>query len=212
MYEITKASSKMHQSSKTFPSTQMTDPYPISTGFWPGCLAPDFTDVPCVRAGLTSSFNLQTLQGKNVLLVFYPMDFDYLVSSEMELLHQLRAECEVVAISTGSILGKQSFINTPKYVTHSPPSLTAPPHPNVDPYCHRREGGVLGVDLTLVEDRCGHIARAYGVLGEGPGTGGLGSGYWSGVIPSFSSFSLSPNIFSYRAMFLLDVRGEIVAR
>jgi len=51
----------------------------------------------------------------------------------------------------------------------------------------RSEGGGEGLALTLVEDRAGHIAKAYGVMREGSG-------------------------YSFRAMFLIDSEGVVVAR
>ena len=117
-----------------------------TVGYWPSCLAPDFRDVPCLKAGQPGLMDLQELRGKMVLLLFYPVDFGYIGPTELELLDELGADCEVVAISSGSLLSKQAFLNTP-----------------------RAEGGGQGLGLGLVEDRGGRIARAYGMTREGSG-------------------------------------------
>ena len=89
------------------------------TGFWPGCQAPTFHDVPCLREGEATTLDLSTLQGKPVLLLFYPVDFGYIAPTELELLNQLGSECELVAISTGSLVSKVAFLNTPRYTSCS---------------------------------------------------------------------------------------------
>ena len=138
------ASSKV--SGTTMISKATTEMGAPTVGYWPSCLAPDFRDVPCLKAGQPSFMDLQELRGKMVLLLFYPVDFGYIGPTELELLDELGADCEVVAISSGSLLSKQAFLNTP-----------------------RAEGGGQGLGLGLVEDRGGRIARAYGMTREGSG-------------------------------------------
>ena len=96
-----------------------------------------------------------------------PVDFCYIGPTELELMDQLQDECEVLAVFTGSILSKQAFLNTPRYILLH--LLYLP--------CSRSEGGAKGSNITLVEDRGGHIANAFGVLRDGTGTGLFGSGY-----------------------------------
>ena len=130
-----------------------------TTGFWPGCEAPTFHDVPCLKDGTSTTLTLGTLRGKSVILLFYPVDFCYIAPTELELLEQLGSECELVAISSGSLVSKQAFLNTPRYPDMSS-SCT----------CHSRsEGGLQGLSVTLVEDRGSTIAQAYGVMREGCG-------------------------------------------
>jgi len=117
---------------------------PLVSGFWPGCLAPTMHQVPCLRDGVATTFNCADLSGKFVLLLFQPVDFGYIGPTELELLDNLSLDCEVVAVTSGSVVGKQAFLNTP-----------------------RSEGGGEGLSLTLVEDRNDHIAKAYGVMKEG---------------------------------------------
>ena len=72
--------------------------------------------------------------------------------------------CTVLAISSGSVLSKVAFLSTPK-----------------------QEGGLDVVDIGLVEDKEGSIARSYGVQREDSG-------------------------YSYRSMVVLDKEGLVVAR
>merc|ERR1719180_138670 len=146
----------------TMPSLQsLMFTKPLVPGFWPGCLAPDMKEVPCLTNGTATTFDLR---GKFVLLLFQPVDFGFVSPTELELLDDLGADCEVVAITSGSVVGKQAFLSTP-----------------------RSEGGGEGLALTLVEDRAGHIAKAYGVMREGSG-------------------------YSFRAMVLINSEGVVVAR
>jgi peroxiredoxin len=132
---------------------------PPCTGFWPGCQAPAFHAVPCLRAGAPGTLDLSSLRGKDVLLLFQPVDFGYIGPSELELLDGLGPDTEVVAVSSGSLVGKQAFLGTPRCAGRCLPILP----------CHRSEGGGEGLALTLLEDRGGRIAQAFGVLREGSG-------------------------------------------
>ena len=154
------------------------------TGFWPGCQAPDFRDVPCLQGGVATTLPLSSLQGGAVLLLFHPVDFGYIGPTELELVERLGSNCRVVAVSTGSLVGKKAFLNTPRC-----------PLPPI--HTRRSEGGGQGLAITMVEDRCGAIARAFGVSDEG------------------SSYRWVVTLLtdpSYRAMVLLDTRGEVVVR
>ena len=126
-------------------------------GFWPGCQAPDFRDVPCLQGGAAATLTLSSLKGSAVLLLFQPVDFGYIGPTELELVERLGSDCRVVAVSTGSLVGKQAFLNTPRCLL--PPPFKVIP-------C-RSEGGGQGLAITLVEDRGGAIARAFGVSSEG---------------------------------------------
>jgi hypothetical protein len=87
---------------------------PPCTGFWPGCQAPDLKAVPCLRAGSPGTLDLASLRGKDVLLLFQPVDFGYIGPTELELLDGLGPDTEVVAVSSGSLVGKQAFLGTPR--------------------------------------------------------------------------------------------------
>ena len=156
-----------------------------TTGFWPGCQAPDFRDVPFLQGGAATTLTLSSLRGSAVLLLFLS-DFGYIGPTELELVEQLGSNCRLVAVSTGSLVGQQAFLNTPR----------CPIHVEGLHSC-RGEGGGQGLANTLVEDRGGAIARAFGVSGEG------------------SSYRCLVTLLtdpSYRAMVLLDTRGEVVVR
>ena len=120
------------------------------SGFWPECLAPNFSST-CVQSGQVFSVNLESLRGKMVLLLFYPLDFGYICPTEIMAIQDIMMEleannCTVLAISSGSVLSKVAFLSTPK-----------------------QEGGLEGVDIGLVEDKEGSIARSYGVQREDSG-------------------------------------------
>ena len=83
------------------------------------------------------------------LLLFYPSDFVYICPSELlavldMILEFQHEECEVLAISTGSILSKVVFTSS-----------------------FKEEGGVAGINL--VEDKEGDISHLYGVVREDSG-------------------------------------------
>ena len=137
-------------------------------GFWPGCLAPNFS-ANCVQSGEVFPVSLESFPGKMVLLLFYPIDFGYISPTEIVAVQDMMIElkkknCEVLAISSGSVLSKVAFLSTPKY-----------------------EGGLEGVEIGLLEDKEGLIARSYGVQRENSG-------------------------YSFRSMVLIDMEGVVVAR
>ena len=120
------------------------------SSYWPGFLAPSFT-ARVVFAGSTSTVDLQSFKGKMVLLIFYPVDFGYICPTELMMVEKKlqefkQEECEVLAISTGSIVSKVAFLSV-----------------------GREEGGVSGISFGLVEDRDGEIGSMYGVMKEESG-------------------------------------------
>ena len=96
--------------------------------------------MPCLCNGTATTFNLDDFLGKFVLLLFQPVDFGYIGPTELDLLDNLGSDCEVltstsqidghhfhtfyckkcclkvVAITSGSVVGKQAFLTTPRYV------------------------------------------------------------------------------------------------
>ena len=120
------------------------------SSYWPGCLAPSFS-ASTICSGSTFTTSLDTFKGKLVLLIFYPVDFGYICPTELvavqdQLLEFQKEDCEVLAISTGSVLGKVAFVSSA-----------------------REEGGVEKIKIGLVEDKEGEISRIYGVMKEGSG-------------------------------------------
>ena len=55
--------------------------------------------VPCLINGTATTFDLINLRGKFVLLLFQPVDFGYVGPTELELLDDLGADCEVKTFS-----------------------------------------------------------------------------------------------------------------
>ena len=79
------------------------------------------------------------------------MDFDYISPTELTMLDDSlesfkEENCEVLAISTSSMLSKMAFLSLSK-----------------------EQGGVAGIRLGLVEDKDGEIGSKYGVMREGSG-------------------------------------------
>ena len=92
------AKSVTSKSSQVSSSTYTTDCQLPAFGFWPGLQAPRLEAVPCLRSGgQVDTFTLESLQGKMVVLLFHPVDFGYIGSTELQLLDELEAESEVVA-------------------------------------------------------------------------------------------------------------------
>jgi len=79
------------------------------------------------------------------------MDFDYIAPTELTMLDESlekfkQENCEVMAISTSSILSKMAFLSLSK-----------------------EQGGLAGIRFGLVEDKDGEIGLKYGVMKEGSG-------------------------------------------
>jgi peroxiredoxin 2/4 len=106
--------------------------------------APDFT-LKGVLAGTTSDYSLQSLEGKWVVLFFYPADFTFVCPTEVtgfgKTAPQFRVEqAEVIGVSVDS------------------------------PESHRKWAEELGgVDCPLLSDEQKSVSRLYGVLDETQG-------------------------------------------
>merc|ERR1719370_1522525 len=97
----------------------MTESIKDTAAFWPGYSAPFFEAPAVFSGGSTSTVNLQSLRGSHGLLFFYPMDFGYISPTELTMLDESLEEfkqenCEVMAISTSSILSKMAFLSLSK--------------------------------------------------------------------------------------------------
>ena len=91
-------------------------------------------------------FNLVSLRGKYVILLFYPLDFTFVCPTEIigfdERLDDFKQrECEVVGVSVDSQFSHLAWRGTP-----------------------REEGGIGQVRFSLVADIDKSISRSYGVL------------------------------------------------
>jgi len=113
--------------------------------------APDFTAKAVVDGKVENEFKLSSLQGKYVVLFFYPLDFTFVCPTELHAFQAKLGEFEkrnvqVIGVSTDSWFSHLAWLNTPK-----------------------KEGGISGVTYPLVSDFNKTIARDYDVLFEGLG-------------------------------------------
>ena len=122
----------------------------MEIGFHPGYEAPSFNALS-VKNGNVANLDSTMFRGQMVLLLFYPVDYGYICSSELTLFNEKLSEfkrenCEVIALSTGNIANKLAFVSAAK-----------------------EDGGVGGLDIPLVEDREGKIGEAFGVMRDESG-------------------------------------------
>lgn len=116
-----------------------------------GKKAPDFTAKAVVKGEIVEEFKLSSLQGKYVILFFYPLDFTFVCPTEIHAFQDklsafAERNTEVVAVSTDSHFSHLAWLNTPKAV-----------------------GGIQGVEYPLVADFNKTISRDYDVLLEETG-------------------------------------------
>jgi peroxiredoxin (alkyl hydroperoxide reductase subunit C) len=117
-----------------------------------GKKAPEFT-APAVLANNTikTDFSIAELEGKYVVLFFYPLDFTFVCPTEIIEFNRKLAEfkergAEVVGVSVDSQYSHLAWKNTPV-----------------------EQGGIGNVQYPLVADLTKQIARDYGVLIEQAG-------------------------------------------
>jgi peroxiredoxin 2/4 len=116
-----------------------------------GKKAPDFSAKAVVKGEIVNEFKLSSLQGKYVVLFFYPLDFTFVCPTEIHAFQDklsafAERNTEVVGVSTDSHFSHLAWLNTPKAV-----------------------GGIEGVQYPLVADFNKTIARDYEVLVEDAG-------------------------------------------
>ncbi|PIQ25618.1 thioredoxin peroxidase [bacterium (Candidatus Blackallbacteria) CG17_big_fil_post_rev_8_21_14_2_50_48_46] len=116
-----------------------------------GKKAPDFSAKAVVKGEIVNEFKLSSLQGKYVVLFFYPLDFTFVCPTEIHAFQDklsafAERNTEVVGVSTDSHFSHLAWLNTPKAV-----------------------GGIQGVEYPLVADFNKTIARDYDVLVEDAG-------------------------------------------
>ncbi|GLH10932.1 hypothetical protein R5R35_000937 [Gryllus longicercus] len=112
--------------------------------------APEFTGTAVVK-GQFKDISLSHYKGKYVVLFFYPLDFTFVCPTEIIAFSDRAAEfsninCEVIAASCDSHFSHLAWINTP-----------------------RKKGGLGDMNIPLLADKSGKIAKAYGVLNEESG-------------------------------------------
>lgn len=96
-------------------------------------------------------FSLSALEGKYVILFFYPLDFTFVCPTELHAFQEKLSEFEkrgalVVGCSVDSCYSHAAWLGTPK-----------------------SKGGIEGVAYPIVSDICKTIAREYDVLKEDEG-------------------------------------------
>lgn len=127
--------------------------------------APDFK-ADAVVNGEIKQVSLSSYKGKYVVLFFYPLDFTFVCPTELHAFSDKLAEfkarnVEVIAVSIDSKFSHLAWLNTPK-----------------------KDGGIQGVQYTIVSDLNKTISAAYDVLVEGAG-------------------------IAYRGLFLIDKNGVV---
>lgn len=109
--------------------------------------APDF-DMPSTKnlETLTENVKLADYKGKWLILMFYPLDFTFVCSTELthfsdrlDELHKIGAE--VLGVSTDSVHSHRAWLNTP-----------------------REKNGIEGVNYPMASDAGGKLARQYNIL------------------------------------------------
>ena len=110
--------------------------------------APDFTLDSVDNRGKVESFNLGNMNGKFVVLMFYPVDFGYVTPTEFYALEPLlekfsSMDCCLLAISTEHINSQIKFQAAP-----------------------RSEAGLNSMKIKLASDPTGEVAKKYGIYKE----------------------------------------------
>lgn len=108
--------------------------------------APDFTADAVLPDNSFGQITLSALQGKYVVLFFYPLDFTFVCPSEILAFNKKLDEfksrnCEVVGVSVDSKFTHLAWKNT-----------------------KLEDGGIGAIQYPLVSDLNKNIARSYGIL------------------------------------------------
>ena len=115
-------------------------------------LAPDFNAKAVTKKTIVENFRLSDFRGKKyVVLFFYPLDFTFVCPTELHAFQEKLEEfskrnVELIGVSTDSWFSHLAWLNVP-----------------------RKQGGIEGVDYTLVSDFTKQIAKDYDVLIEEEG-------------------------------------------
>lgn len=129
--------------------------------------APDFTADAVVEGNKMEQITLSDFKNKKyVVLFFYPLDFTFVCPTELhafqEKIEEFKAlDTEVIGVSIDSKFTHHAWLNTPK-----------------------SQGGIQGVNYTLVSDLNKEIISKYDVEVEGAG-------------------------IAYRGLFLIDKEGMV---
>lgn len=116
-----------------------------------GKKAPEFSATAVQQDRIISNFSLQDLEGKYVILFFYPLDFTFVCPTELHAFQEKLPEFEkrkavVVGCSVDSQFSHLAWLATPK-----------------------SKGGIQGITYPLIADLSKNISRSFGVLSEEEG-------------------------------------------
>lgn len=116
-----------------------------------GKKAPGFTAAAVRNNEIVENYSLSDLKGKYVVLFFYPLDFTFVCPTELHAFNEKlesfkERNVELVAVSVDSAYSHYAWLNTPK-----------------------NQGGIEGVNYTIVSDINKTISADYDVLVEGEG-------------------------------------------
>lgn len=116
-----------------------------------GKSAPQFSAKAVLDGKIIEEYNLADLQGKYVILFFYPLDFTFVCPTELHAFQEKLSEFEargaqIVGCSIDSSFSHLAWLATPKV-----------------------KGGIAGVKYPIVADLTKEIARNYDVLKEEDG-------------------------------------------
>ncbi|WP_212113165.1 peroxiredoxin [Candidatus Shikimatogenerans silvanidophilus] len=144
-----------------------------------GKKAPFFKATAIINGNeIIKNFSLQQIENKYILLFFYPKDFTFVCPTELlsfqEKINEFKSRnVSIIAVSTDSEYSHLNWLNTPI-----------------------KNGGIQGVEFTLVSDINKTISYNYGVL----------SGEFS-IFPNNEKnniIEVKGELIPYRANFLID--------
>ena len=108
--------------------------------------APDFKSKAVIGNQIIDNYTLHHLQGKYVVLFFYPLDFTFVCPTELHAFQERlddfeKRDAHVIGCSVDSCYTHSAWLNTPK-----------------------SKGGIQGIRYPLISDITKTIARDYDVL------------------------------------------------
>ncbi|GAB4226667.1 MAG: peroxiredoxin [Chlamydiales bacterium] len=116
-----------------------------------GKKAPNFDAKAVIKQEIIDHYTLSSLEGKYVILFFYPLDFTFVCPTELHAFQEKKEEFEkrnaqLVGCSVDSHFSHHAWLSTPK-----------------------SQGGIQGVTYPIVSDIHKSIAKDYDVLNEEEG-------------------------------------------
>src|ERR1700722_16792062 len=113
-----------------------------------GKKAPEFCVKAIVKGRIENQYSLSALQGKYVVLFFYPLNFTFVCPTELHAFQECLKDFEerntqVVGCSVDSCFSHMAWLNTP-----------------------RNKGGIEGIEYPILSDINKDVAQSYDVLKE----------------------------------------------